>query len=306
MAEDAKPREPGTSQAPSGNDLAFASEAPEPDAGIEEAYQKALAAVEEYEWALSGPGQEAPAGDLLGASAPAIRPESAAEGTNPGQGATPPEQAAPEAAPSAVPPMSPPLAAAGAGIASSTQASAPWSAGDEPAPEVDPTQVIEAALFVGGISLGPKQLCSLLRGAYDADALAAMIDAMNASYAMQERPYEIRLLEGGYELALRPEFEKLRQRVHGAGPREVKLSPDVLEVLALVAYRQPITQAEIEAAGKPNAGNLLRQLLRRDLIRLERVETGQRARVVRYHTTERFLSVFGLARLEDLPTPELK
>jgi segregation and condensation protein B len=82
----------------------------------------------------------------------------------------------------------------------------------------------------------------------------------------------------------------------------VRLSQDVLEVLALVAYQQPISQADIEAHGKQNAGNLLRQLLRRDLVAFERGSGGRKD--VRYHTTARFLSVFGLGSLDELPQAE--
>jgi segregation and condensation protein B len=82
----------------------------------------------------------------------------------------------------------------------------------------------------------------------------------------------------------------------------VRLAQDVLEVLALVAYRQPISQKEIESHGKDNAGNLLRQLLRRDLISFERGPGGRKD--LQYQTTSRFLSVFGLASLDDMPQAE--
>ncbi|MGQ0635099.1 MAG: SMC-Scp complex subunit ScpB [Planctomycetaceae bacterium] len=169
-------------------------------------------------------------------------------------------------------------------------------------PEVTPAQVIEASLFVGGLPLTAKKLSSLLRGSHDAHAVERAIDELNSRYIAEGRPYEIRLGDGGYRLELRPEHEKLRNRVYGAGPREVRLSQDVLEVLALVAYRQPITQAEIEQHGKENAGNLLRQLLRRDLVAIERGPGGRKN--VTYRTTARFLSVFGLGSLAELPSPE--
>jgi len=94
----------------------------------------------------------------------------------------------------------------------------------------------------------------------------------------------------------------LRHRVYGTGPREVRLAQDVLEVLALIAYRQPISQKEIESHGKQNAGNLIRQLLRRELISFERGPGGRKD--LRYQTTARFLSVFGISSLDDLPQAE--
>jgi segregation and condensation protein B len=167
---------------------------------------------------------------------------------------------------------------------------------------VSPVQVIEAALFVGGAPLTARKICGLVRGSFDTSFVEQTLEELNEAYLAQGRPYEIRLGEGGYRLELRSEYDRLRHRVYGSGPREVRLAQDVLEVLALVAYRQPISQKEIESHGKDNAGNLLRQLLRRDLISFERGPGGRKD--LQYQTTPRFLSVFGLASLEDLPQAE--
>ncbi|NQV27174.1 MAG: SMC-Scp complex subunit ScpB [Rhodopirellula sp.] len=170
----------------------------------------------------------------------------------------------------------------------------------EPLPQrVTARQVIEAAIFVGGEPLTAKKLCYMLKGDYDLDAVERSIEELNLQYVDEARPCEIRLGEGGYRLVLREEFERIRNRVFGIGPREVRLSQDVLEVLALVAYRQPITPEEIEELGKENPGPLLRQLLRRELISLER-DSEDRKRVT-YSTTKRFLSLFGLGSIHDLP-----
>ena len=160
-------------------------------------------------------------------------------------------------------------------------------------------QVIEAAIFVGGEPLTSKKLCYMLKGDYDLDAVERAIEDLNLQYIDEARPYEFRLGEGGYRMVLREEFERIRNRVFGIGPREVKLSQDVLEVLALVAYRQPITSEEIEELGKEKPTPLLRQLLRRELISLER-DTENRKRVT-YSTSKRFLSLFGIGSLNELP-----
>jgi len=160
-------------------------------------------------------------------------------------------------------------------------------------------QVIEAAIFVGGDPLTSKKLCYMLKGDYDLDAVERTIEHLNLQYVDEARPYEIRLGEGGYRMVLREEFERIRNRVFGIGPREVKLSQDVLEVLALVAYRQPITPEEIEELGKEKPGPLLRQLLRRELISLDR-DPENRKRVT-YSTSKRFLSLFGIGSLDELP-----
>lgn len=177
---------------------------------------------------------------------------------------------------------------------------APQESRPDPIPQrVTARQVIEAAIFVGGEPLTSKKLCYMLKGDYDLDAVERAIEDLNLQYVDEARPYEIRLGEGGYRMVLREEFERIRNRVFGVGPREVKLSQDVLEVLALVAYRQPITPEEIEELGKEKPGPLLRQLLRRELISLER-DVEDRKRVT-YSTTKRFLSLFGLGSLDELP-----
>jgi segregation and condensation protein B len=186
-----------------------------------------------------------------------------------------------------------------AGVLSADESDAEPAEPDETPSRITIRQVIEAALFVGGEPLTSKKLCYMLHGDYDLDAIDDAIDELNHLYLDEGRPYEIRLGEGGYRLVLRQDFERIRNRVYGVGPREVKLSQDVLEVLALVAYRQPITPEEIEDLGKSNPGPMLRQLLRRELISLER-DSEDRKRVT-YATTKRFLSVFGIGSIEELP-----
>ena len=274
-------------------------------ADIEDAYRKALEAMEDIPW------QETV--DPDGAPLPADQPPS-----EPGNGATAVSDPRTEAIGSAASSESSSVAGTtGPGHADSVDQPGParpvgprLAAGTRPQESeldagqrhVSRTQIIEAALFVGGGPLTAKKICALLRGSFDSAFVERSIDELNDAYAAQGRPYDIRLGDGGYRLELRAEYDRLRHRVFGSGPREVRLSQDVLEVLALVAYQQPISQADIESHGKQNAGNLLRQLLRRDLIAFERGTGGRKD--VRYHTTARFLSVFGLGSLEELPQAE--
>jgi segregation and condensation protein B len=166
-------------------------------------------------------------------------------------------------------------------------------------PGVTPQQIIEAALFVGGTPLTIKRIGMLLRNEFDQDFVENTIDSLNSTYAEEQRPYEITFGEGGYRMVLRSEFERLRSRAYGFGPKEVKLSQDALEVLALVAYRQPVSAAQIEEAGKSNPGSILRLLVRRQLFAIERC--GKKRADVKYRTTPRFLELFGLGDLDELP-----
>lgn len=170
-----------------------------------------------------------------------------------------------------------------------------------PGSPLTPRHVIEAALFVGGAPLTTKKLASLFKGSYENAYIEQQIDDLNRHYLAQNRPYQIQLVEGGHRLALRPEFDKIRQRVFGYGPKEVRLSQDALEVLALVAYQQPIYRDKVEECGKKNVSNLLNQLVRRELIAVTR---GKNAKDLTYRTTPRFLSLFGIGSLDELPRPD--
>lgn len=172
-------------------------------------------------------------------------------------------------------------------------------ASDDTPERITAKQVIEATLFVGGEPLTSKKLCYIMKGDYDLEAIEYAIEELNRQYLDEARPYEIRLGEGGYRMVVRSEFERIRHRVFGIGPREVKLSQDALEVLALVAYRQPISPEEMEELGKSKPSGMLRQLLRRELIALER-DSEDRKRVT-YSTTRRFLSLFGIGSIDELP-----
>jgi len=170
---------------------------------------------------------------------------------------------------------------------------------------VGPEQVLEALLFVGGKPLTIKAMGTVLRGEFDAVFIETAIEQLRERYADQNRPYEIHLTDGGYCMRLRSDFEPERNRVYGFGPRQVRLSQDTLEVLSLVAYRQPISRRSIEEIGKRGAGSHLRQLLQRELVVLERGEGGVGAeKDVAYRTSPRFLQLFGLRRLEELPQIE--
>jgi segregation and condensation protein B len=91
----------------------------------------------------------------------------------------------------------------------------------------------------------------------------------------------------------------LRERLFG-GPREARLNQAAIDVLSAIAYRQPIGRAEIDSLRGADSSGTLRQLVRLGLIAVhQRAEAG--AREVRYGTTPRFLQVFGLAALDELP-----
>lgn len=126
-----------------------------------------------------------------------------------------------------------------------------------------------------------------------------LVNELNAEYETQERGFEICHVAGGYQLRTRAD---LAEHVRALHPRRaVRLSRASLETLAVIAYKQPVTRAEIEHVRGVDAGAVVRTLLERNLVRI----AGHReipGRPMLYATTRRFLEVFGLASLEDLPT----
>ena len=169
-----------------------------------------------------------------------------------------------------------------------------------PAPVQPPPveRIVEALLFVGGAPLTAVRACETVRGLTPAQFQEA-IDGLNRTYRRQGRPYTIRAQDQGFVLALPPRFQPLLEKLYG-GAQEARLSPAAIDVLALVAYRQPATKQEVDSLRGVESGALLRQLVRRGLIAVvHRAEAGQRE--VSYGTTTRFLELFGLSSLDDLP-----
>jgi segregation and condensation protein B len=104
---------------------------------------------------------------------------------------------------------------------------------------------------------------------------------------------------GGYQLRTHPEFASYLQKLQLTRP--LRLSSAALETLSIVAYRQPVTRAEVEHVRGVDAGPVMRTLLERKLVKM----TGHRdvpGRPMLYSTTKRFLEIFGLADLDALPT----
>ena len=164
-------------------------------------------------------------------------------------------------------------------------------------PTVPPTpiQIIEALLFVGGPALTAEQAAESIRG-LTADQFRECIDTLNRVYRSQNRPYLVVHGATGYVLRVSRKFAAIRERLYG-GPREARLNQPALDALSQVAYRQPIGKSELDAARGIDSSGVLRQLVRLGLVASESGEDGQPV----YRTTARFLEVFRLRDLDDLP-----
>jgi len=168
---------------------------------------------------------------------------------------------------------------------------------------VTPRSILEAMLFVGNQEsrgLSAQQAAELMHGV-EPDEIPRLVDELNERYAQSGRPYVIVDEGGNYRLTLRRAFHALRNRFYGR-IREARLSQAAIDVLAIVAYEQPLNSEEVSRQrGKPSS-HVLAQLVRRGLLRVERRSSPRRTAY--YCTTDRFLELFGLESLEDLPQSE--
>jgi segregation and condensation protein B len=163
------------------------------------------------------------------------------------------------------------------------------------------TQIIEALLFA---SDAPLSAADLLRvdERLDEDTVEAVIQELRSEYELSERSFQIYEVAGGYQLLTRPEFVSVLER-YDSVPQPARLSAPALEVLAIIAYRQPIGRVEIEDIRGVGSSGVLRTLTERNLV--EPVARGEGlGRPLLYGTTKKFMEHFGFRSLEDLPRPD--
>jgi segregation and condensation protein B len=171
-------------------------------------------------------------------------------------------------------------------------------AGDGPS-GLELLDVVEAALFVGARPLSEADVVEACPSVAQSDVRSALRE-LRRRYRRQRRPYTVARRGEGYVLELiEPHRSEILERVRRR--HAVKLNRTAVEVLSVVAYRQPIAKADVEELLGMDAGGPLRQLVRRGLVALEAANDGSPAR---YVTTPRFLEVFSLDSLADLPSSQ--
>lgn len=169
----------------------------------------------------------------------------------------------------------------------------------DPVP-VTPATILEAILFVGSPDNAPltaRKAASLIRGVSPQE-VNELVSELNRQYAACHAAYQIVGSEQGYRLVLRDDLQTVCARLRGQ-ERPARLSPAAIEVLAVVAYHQPVSGEEVDRLRSHQSGAILSQLARRGLLALQRDPHNPRVR--RFVTTERFLDLYGLDSLADLP-----
>ena len=176
-------------------------------------------------------------------------------------------------------------------------------------------KVIEALLFSAHKSLSTKEIADVLRNAGAEDdfapnefanvkpaEIAAAIEQLKIEYIQNEHGFQLVEKADGWRLASDPKYA---QWVRGlfAAPKPARLSSPALETLAIIAYRQPITRAEVEAVRGVTIDSVLQTLMERGLVKISgRAEIP--GRPLLYETTEFFLDHFGLRNLNERPNVE--
>ncbi|WP_166822630.1 SMC-Scp complex subunit ScpB [Thalassoroseus pseudoceratinae] len=157
---------------------------------------------------------------------------------------------------------------------------------------------LEAALFVADGALSVRRLTQVATLA-DAAEAKRLLDELNELYDTSGSSFRIERVASGFQLLTRPAYSNWLRRVHER-QSELKLSPPAMETLTIIAYRQPVTRADVEAVRGVQSAEMIKQLMERGLVRICG-EEDTLGRPYLYDTTRQFLEVFGLRSLDDLP-----
>ncbi len=158
-------------------------------------------------------------------------------------------------------------------------------------------QTLLAVLFAVGEPIAPERIAEALD--MSVDGVRGLLEHLRDTLDMQDGALQILNLGGQYQLATRREYtEDIRKVMQER--RNVALSPAALEVLAAVAYNQPVTRAYIEQVRGVDSSGIVASLIEKGLLEEEgRLELP--GRPIAYRTTAHFLRTFGLSSLEELP-----
>lgn len=168
-------------------------------------------------------------------------------------------------------------------------------------PTVVDLGLLEALLFATRHPLTAGRLGELL-GLASTTPVRRAVKQLNERYAETSRAFRVEQVAGGFQLLTLPEYGETLKKLHQK-EADAKLTKAALETLAVVAYKQPILRAEIEAIRGVACGETVRSLMEKHLVRIAgRAE--EPGRPILYGTTRRFLEIFGLASIKDLPKSE--
>jgi segregation and condensation protein B len=177
--------------------------------------------------------------------------------------------------------------------------------------------ILEALLFSAQKALNPAELRDFLSQAsaqeeaegaraprkHKVEEIHASLEELAAEHEAAGRSFRLVCVAGAWQFVSRPEYAPWLRALVGQKPRPPRLTQAALETLAIVAYRQPLTRAEIEQVRGVSVDGVMQTLLERELVE----QTGRAevaGRPMMYGTTSRFLEYFGLRSIEDLPAAD--
>ena len=173
-------------------------------------------------------------------------------------------------------------------------------AAEPDAPPID-ASAVEALLFSTHHPLTAARLGELVR-AESTKPVKHAVRELNRAYEATNRSFRIEQVAGGYQMLTLPSFAGVIKK-HQQKEADARLTKASLETLAIVAYKQPILRADVEAIRGVACGETIRSLMEKHLVKIAgRAE--EPGRPILYGTTKRFLEVFGLNSLKDLPKAE--
>ncbi len=163
------------------------------------------------------------------------------------------------------------------------------------------SSVIEAVLFSADQPVTPGKLVEIM-GTGSVKDVREMIEQLNQKYEEVQCAFRIESIAGGYQMLTMSKYNVWLKKLIKVRS-ETKLSPAALETLAIISYKQPILRVDIENIRGVAAGEMVRQLIEKGLVKIVgRAE--ELGRPMLYGTTKKFLEVFGLHSLKDLPSAE--
>lgn len=157
--------------------------------------------------------------------------------------------------------------------------------------------VLEAILFAASEPISLKQFQAVLAG-LDAHTLRKVLDTLRDDYQEMQRSFHLAEIANGYQICTRPQYSKWIQKFYTQQVR-VTLSPPALETLAIVAYKQPVTRADVAAIRGVNSDSVLNSLIEKGLVSIAGRKAG---RSLLFSTTDEFLEQFGLKDASELPS----
>lgn len=162
-------------------------------------------------------------------------------------------------------------------------------------------RVVEALLFAVHEPISIRKIVEIIEGS-DQKLIKEVISQLGKEYDSYDRAFQIEEIANGFQLLSRPEYHEWVSKLIKKS-NDAKLSQSSLETLAIIAYKQPIIRADIEAIRGVQSGQIIRTLIEKDLVKIAGRDEVL-GRPLLYGTTKKFLEFFSLNSIKDLPKVE--